>query len=221
MGADSSEQGEVPMSDLVSYRMFIDGAWIGAEDGRTFQSLNPATGEAWAEIPEATVGDVDRAVRAAHLAFTEGPWATATATERGRTLRKLADLLADKSEDLGRTETIDTGKMLKETRWQAKYIAEFFHYYAGCADKIHGATLPIDKPDLCVFTMREPLGVVAAVVPWNSQLFLVAVKLGPALAAGRVAPWIWLIGANEAKHRRRKVFLLNLFQSNSPRCERD
>ncbi|MCH9051433.1 MAG: aldehyde dehydrogenase [Proteobacteria bacterium] len=172
------------MSDLVSYRMFIDGAWVGAEDGKTFQSLNPATGEAWAEIPEATVGDVDRAVRAAHRAFAEGPWATATATERGRYLRKLADLLADKSEDLGRTETIDTGKMLKETRWQAKYIAEFFHYYAGCADKIHGATLPIDKPDLFVFTLREPLGVVAAVVPWNSQLFLVAVKIGPALAAG-------------------------------------
>ena len=172
------------MSDLVSYRMFIDGAWVGAEDGKTFQSFNPATGEAWAEIPEATVGDVDRAVRAAHRAFAEGPWATATATERGRYLRKLADLLADKSEDLGRTETIDTGKMLKETRWQAKYIAEFFHYYAGCADKIHGASLPIDKPDLCVFTLREPLGVVAAVVPWNSQLFLVAVKVGPALAAG-------------------------------------
>ena len=184
MVAESSEQGELPMSDLVSYRMFIDGAWVGAEDGKTFQSLNPATGEAWAEIPEATVGDVDRAVRAAHRAFAEGPWATATATERGRYLRKLADLLADKSEDLGRTETIDTGKMLKETRWQAKYIAEFFHYYAGCADKIHGATLPIDKPDLFVFTLREPLGVVAAVVPWNPQLFLVAVKIGPALAAG-------------------------------------
>ena len=184
MVAESSEQGELPMSDLVSYQMFIDGTWVGAEDGKTFQSLNPATGEAWAEIPEATVGDIDRAVRAAHRAFAEGPWATATATERGRYLRKLADLLADKSEDLGRTETIDTGKMLKETRWQAKYIAEFFHYYAGCADKIHGATLPIDKPDLFVFTLREPLGVVAAVVPWNSQLFLVAVKIGPALAAG-------------------------------------
>ena len=172
------------MSKLVSYRMFIDGAWVDAEDGKTFQSLNPATEEAWAEIPEATAGDVDRAVKAAHRAFTEGPWASATPTERGRYLRKLADLLADASEGLGRTETIDTGKMLKETLWQAKYIAEFFHYYAGCADKIHGDTMPIDKPDLMVFTQREPLGVVAAVVPWNSQLFLVAVKLGPALAAG-------------------------------------
>ena len=172
------------MTDLVRYQMLIDGAWVDAEDGGTFESANPATGEPWAVIPEATAGDVDRAVESAHRAFSEGPWARATPTERGRSLRRLADLLADKSEQLGRTETIDTGKMLKETRWQAKYIAEFFHYFAGCADKVHGDTMPIDKPDLCVFTTREPLGVVAAVVPWNSQLFLVAVKLGPALAAG-------------------------------------
>ena len=172
------------MTELTRYQMLIDGAWVDAEDGGTFESANPATGEPWAVIPEATAGDVDRAVKAAHRAFSQGPWARATPTERGRTLRRLADLLADASELLGRTETIDTGKMLKETRWQAKYIAEFFHFFAGCADKVHGDTMPIDKPDLCVFTTREPLGVVAAVVPWNSQLFLVAVKLGPALAAG-------------------------------------
>ena len=172
------------MTGLIEYQMLIDGTWCDAADGRTFESVNPATGEAWAAIPEATAEDVDKAVRVAHRAFSEGPWATATPTERGRTLRKLADLLAERSEGLGRTETVDTGKMLKETRWQAKYIAEFFHYFAGCADKIHGETLPIDKPDLCVMTLREPLGVVAAVVPWNSQLFLVAVKIGPALAAG-------------------------------------
>jgi len=172
------------MTGLKSYRMLVNAEWIDASDGKKFPSINPATSEAWAEVPEATAVDVDQAVRAAHHAFTEGPWASAVPTERGRYLRKLADLLADKSEELGRIETIDTGKMLKETRWQAKYVAEFFHYYAGCADKIHGETLPIDKPDLFVFTTREPLGVVAAVVPWNSQLFLVAVKIGPALAAG-------------------------------------
>ena len=172
------------MTDLTRYQMLIDGAWVDAGDGCTFESMNPATGEPWAVIPEATAGDVDRAVQAAHRAFTEGPWAHTTPTERGRSLRRLADLLAERSEQLGRTETVDTGKMLEETRWQAKYIADFFHFYAGCADKVHGDTLPIDKPELCVFTTREPLGVVAAVVPWNSQLFLVAVKLGPALAAG-------------------------------------
>lgn len=166
------------------YKMLIDGQWVDAADGRVFDSVNPATGEAWAEIPEATEADVNRAVEAAHRAFMTGEWAAALPTARGKYLRRLADLLADKSEHLGRTETIDTGKMLKETRWQAKYIAEFFHYYAGCADKIQGATLPIDKPDMIAMTLREPLGVVAAVVPWNSQLFLTAVKLGPALAAG-------------------------------------
>ncbi len=164
--------------------MLIDGKWVDAGDGKKFPSINPASGEIWAEIPEATEDDVDRAIQAAHRAFTSGPWASASPTERGRYLRKLADLLAEKSAELGRVESIDTGKILTETRWQAKYIADFFHYYAGCADKIHGQTLPIDKPDLFVFTNREPLGVVAAVVPWNSQLFLVAVKLGPALAAG-------------------------------------
>lgn len=172
------------MADLKHCQMLIDGEWVGAEDGQTFESINPATGEAWATAPIAGKADVERVVQAAHRAFTEGPWAKTTATERGKMLRKLGDLLVGKSEDLGRAETTDTGKMFKETRWQAAYIADFFHYFAGLADKIHGDTMPIDKPDMFVFTTREPLGVVAAVVPWNSQLFLTAVKLGPALAAG-------------------------------------
>ena len=94
-----------------------------------------------------------------------------TPTQRGNCLRKLAELLSEKSEPLGKTETIDTGKM-QETL-AAKYISEFFQFFAGCADKISGETLPIDKPDLLVLTEREPLGVIAAIVPWNSQLFLV------------------------------------------------
>ncbi len=172
------------MADIERYDMLIDGAWVPASDGAVFDSINPATGTVWSHIPEATAEDVDRAVQAAHRAFTTGPWASMTPTARGKCLRRLADLLADRSEELGRIESVDTGKMLKETKWQATYIAEFFHFYAGCADKISGETLPIDKPDMMVFTKREPLGVVAAVVPWNSQLFLVAVKIGPALAAG-------------------------------------
>lgn len=169
---------------LQNYSMLIDGAWVPASDGGVFTSANPATGEDWAEFPEATAEDVDRAVRAADRAMRDGPWSRMTATERGRCLRRLGDLLADASERLGEVETRDTGKMFKETRWQAKYIAEYFHFYAGAADKVAGDTLPIDKPDLFVFTEREPLGVIAAVVPWNSQLFLSAVKIGPALAAG-------------------------------------
>lgn len=172
------------MTSIRQYQMLINGDWVAAADGGMFDSINPTTAEPWAQIPEATAADVDRAVCAAAEAFQHGPWAAMTATERGHCLRRLAALLAEKSEALGETESVDTGKMFKETRWQAKYIAEFFHFYAGCADKLSGETLPIDKPDLFVFTRREPLGVVAAVVPWNSQLFLTAVKLAPALAAG-------------------------------------
>ncbi len=167
-----------------TYSMLIDGAWVAASDGGTFETFNPATAEVWATAPEATAEDIDRAVRAAHRACWDGPWSRMTATQRGHCLRRLADLMAEKSEDLGAIETRDSGKMYAETRWQAKYISEFLMFYAGAADKINGDTLPIDKPDMFVFTDREPLGVVAAVVPWNSQLFLTAVKIGPALAAG-------------------------------------
>ena len=172
------------MTDLKKYQMYIDGQWVNSESEKTFESFNPATEEPWAIIPEAGANDVDRAVKAAHRAFTEGPWANMTATERGKLLYRLAEVLAEHSESLGRAETTDTGKLLKETQWQARYISDFFQYYAGLADKVHGDTLPIDKPNMWTMTVREPLGVVAAVVPWNSQLFLVAVKIGPALAAG-------------------------------------
>lgn len=172
------------MADIKTYNMLIDGEWVNASNGQSFACENPSNGEVWCHVPEATEKDVDRAVQAAHRAFQKGPWASMLPNQRGQCLRKLAELLAENSEKLGRIESIDTGKMLKETRWQAKYIAEFFQFYAGCADKIVGDVLPIDKPDMFVFTNREPLGVVAAVVPWNSQLFLVAVKIGPALAAG-------------------------------------
>ena len=172
------------MADVQNYQMLIDGAWVDSSDGGTFESINPASGQVWSCVPEATADDVDRAVHAADHAFNEGPWTSMSPTGRGHCLRRLGDILAEKSEVLGRIEAMDTGKLFKETRWQAGYIAEFFHFYAGCADKVSGETLPIDKPDMFVFTNREPLGVVAAVVPWNSQLFLSAVKIGPALAAG-------------------------------------
>ena len=172
------------MSELKKYQMYIDGQWVDAENGKCFESFNPADGEAWAVIPEASAGDVDAAVGAAHRAFVSGPWSTMLATQRGKLLRRLGDLLAENSELLGKVETTDTGKLLKETRWQATYIADYFHYYAGLADKVQGSTLPIDKPNMWAMTVREPLGVVAAIVPWNSQLFLTAVKIAPALATG-------------------------------------
>ncbi len=172
------------MTELTKYQLYVDGTWVDAEDGKTFDSLNPATGQAWASIPAASAADVDKAVKAAHRAFTEGPWSTMLPTERGVLLRALAEAMKEHSEQLGRTETVDTGKLFSETRWQATYLSNYYHYYAGLADKVHGDTLPIDKPNMWAMTVREPLGVVAAVVPWNSQLFLVAVKIAPALAAG-------------------------------------
>lgn len=167
-----------------NYKMLIDGHWVDASDGGTFTTANPSTGDVWATAPEATAADVERAVEAAYHACHDGPWSAMSATQRGHCLRRLADLLAERSEEFGMIETRDTGKLLKETRWQSRYISEFLHFFAGAADKIHGETLPIDKPDMFVFTEREPLGVIAAIVPWNSQMFLTAVKIGPALAAG-------------------------------------
>lgn len=135
-------------------------------------------------MPEAREADVDRAVSAAARAFRSGPWPGLTATARGKLLFRLADLVAANAATLAEIETRDTGKILRETSAQIAYVADYYRYYAGLADKIEGAHLPIDKPDMEVWTRREPVGVVAAIVPWNSQLFLAAVKIGPALAAG-------------------------------------
>ncbi len=172
------------MAAMKQYQMYIDGAWTDAENGATFESLNPATAKPWALMPLASEADVDRAVKAADRALKEGEWAEMTATARGKLLCRLADLLAERSADLGAVETMDSGKLAKETQSQALYIADYYRYFAGLADKIEGATLPIDKPGMHVHTRREPIGVVAAIVPWNAQMFLTATKLGPALAAG-------------------------------------
>ena len=107
------------MAELKRYQMYINGEWVDAENGTTFTSVNPATGETWAEVPEASEADVNRAVEAAHRAFSEGPWSTLTPTARGKMLRRLAEILAEHSEPLGRCETVDTGKLFQETRWQA------------------------------------------------------------------------------------------------------
>ncbi|WP_417713717.1 aldehyde dehydrogenase [Pseudophaeobacter arcticus] len=149
-----------------------------------FDSLDPATGDVWAKMPEASPADVDRAVHAAEAAFCGSDWAAMTASQRGKLLLRLADLVAENAPRLAELETRDTGKIIRETSAQIAYVAEYYRYYAGLADKIEGAHLPIDKPDMEVWLRREPLGVVAAIVPWNSQLFLSAVKIGPALAAG-------------------------------------
>lgn len=162
------------------FSLYIDGQF--SKGAGWFDSLDPATGQPWAQMAEAREEQVDMAVNAAHRAF--GPWSQTTSTSRGKLLYKLADLVQAAAPRLAAIETRDTGKIIRETSAQITYVAEYYRYYAGLADKIEGAYLPIDKPDMEVWLRREPLGVVAAIVPWNSQLFLSAVKLGPALAAG-------------------------------------
>ncbi|MCW3474748.1 aldehyde dehydrogenase [Limobrevibacterium gyesilva] len=167
-----------------SFEMYVDGAFSGAEQDRRFLSVNPATGEPWASIPDASAADVDRAIQAAHRAFRQGPWPKLGASERGELLRKLADRLARDGDSLGRIETTDTGKLLKETTWQAANTARIYSYYAGLADKLEGRIPPATGNKLLNLVFHEPVGVVAAIIPWNSQLQLASYKIAPALAAG-------------------------------------
>jgi acyl-CoA reductase-like NAD-dependent aldehyde dehydrogenase len=164
------------------FQLYIDGKF---EDGAgTFKSLNPATEKAWAVMPNADAATVDRAVQAAHRAFNNDAWRGLTASQRGQLLFKLANALENNIATIAEIETTDTGKIIHETTSQITYVVEYFRYFAGLADKVTGIHLPIDRKDMEVWLRREPIGVVAAIVPWNSQLFLTAVKLGPALAAG-------------------------------------
>ena len=171
------------MTKLKEYKMFINGSWIESENKKTFETLNPENNEPWAKVPEASAKDVDKAVKAAQKAF-EGEWPQLLPRERGKFLRTIGNQLRENAELLGKIETIDTGKLYRETKMQANYIAEYYDYYAGLADKVEGTVLPIDKPNIHAITTRIPIGVVAAIVPWNSQMFLTATKLAPALAMG-------------------------------------
>ena len=171
------------MPELKKYKMFINGEWVNSDTKKTFETLNPENNKPWAVVPEASASDVDRAVKAAQNAF-EGEWPKLLPKERARYLRMIGDKLRENAEHLGKIETIDTGKLYRETYKQANYIAEYYDYYAGLADKVEGTVLPIDKPNIQAITTRIPIGVIAAIVPWNSQMFLTATKLAPALAMG-------------------------------------
>ena len=171
------------MTKIKNFKMYIDGQWVDSESGKKIETLNPENNEVWATVPEANEKDVNKAVNAAHKAF-ENSWANLHPRNRAKYLRSLADQLRENAEHLGTIETIDTGKLFRETKTQANYIAEYYDYFAGLADKVEGTVVPIDKPDMQVTTTRIPIGVVAAIIPWNSQMLLTAVKLAPALAMG-------------------------------------
>ncbi len=165
------------------YQLFINNEWVDSSSGETFDSLDPFSGEPWAVVSRANAKDVDRAVQAAAQAL-EGPWPKLSASNRGALLYKLAQLIERNLDTLAEVEARDNGKLRAEVRGQVAYVAKYFQYYAGLADKIQGAVIPIDKPKVFNYTRLEPVGVVATITPWNSSLLLTAWKIAPALAAG-------------------------------------
>jgi phenylacetaldehyde dehydrogenase len=173
------------------HRMLIDGKFVKASSGKTLPVYNPATGDVIAQVPEAEGEDVDRAVRAARRAFDSGPWSQfsrnrITASQRGRLLMRLADLIEANLDELAELEAMDNGKPVSVARVaDVPLAADLFRYMAGWATKIMGNTFPISFPgDYLSYTLREPVGVVGQIIPWNFPLLMAAWKLGPALAAG-------------------------------------
>jgi len=167
---------------LVSFQNTVGGRLQSI--AHAFESHDPFTGRAWALIPRCGKAEVDAAVAAAKAAFRSKEWGGLTPTARGKLAVRLADLIAENAERIAAIETRDNGKLLTEMTAQLRYIPEWFRYFGGLADKIEGSVLPIDKADMFAFTRHEPLGVIAAIVPWNSPLLLLTWKLAPLLAAG-------------------------------------
>lgn len=172
------------MNELPKYQHFINNKWVSPDSGEYVESFNPYTGKPWCLIPRGNAKDVDRAVESAYHAFHKGEWPTLNPTQRGALLRKLGDLIAANAEKLAQIEVTDNGKLISEMSAQLNYIPQWFYYYGGLADKIEGAVIPVDKKDVFNFTRYEPLGVVVAIVPWNSPLLITTWKIAPALAAG-------------------------------------
>ncbi len=166
------------------YQMYIDGKFVDASSGKWFETFNPFTGAPWAEVAQGDAKDADRAVGAAHKAFTEGPWPQLTASQRGMLLHRLGDLVARDAKKLAELEVRDNGKLIAEMQAQLNYLPQWYYYFGGLADKIQGAAIPLDKKGYLNFTRNEPVGVVVAITPWNSPLLLLAWKLAPALAVG-------------------------------------
>ena len=171
---------------MKNYKHFINGTWTDPDTNEWFDTENPYTGEVWAKIARGNSTDVNKAVMSAKNAF-ENVWGVMKPTERGKYLVRLAEIIERESVRLGELEVKDNGKLLAEMGSQTKYIAEWYRYYGGLADKVEGAVIPIDKDNMFNFTTYEPYGVVGLITPWNSPLLLVAYKLAPALAAGNTA----------------------------------
>lgn len=172
------------MQPRIVNQMLINGKFVNSKSGKTFKSINPATEQVITEVQEADKEDVDLAVRAAKEAFENGPWRRMAASERGKLMFKLADLMEKNAEELALLESIDNGKPIKWAKLaDIKLSIETMRYYAGWCDKIHGQTIPVNGPFLA-YTRHEPVGVCAQIIPWNFPLLMAAWKLGPVLAMG-------------------------------------
>src|SRR5437773_10328858 len=164
--------------------LLIGGKWVDSASGKTFETINPATGEVICQVAEGDKADIDKAVKAARKAFESGPWPKMPASERGRLLNKLADAIEKNIDELAGLETLDNGKPLRDSRAaDLPLTVKCYRYYAGWADKIHGKTIPIEGNYFC-YTRHEPVGVVGQIIPWNFPLLMQAWKWGPALATG-------------------------------------
>jgi aldehyde dehydrogenase (NAD+) len=166
-----------------TYQNYIAGADVAAADGRTFTAFNPTTGGVWGTFALAGAAEVDRAVKAAAAAF-RGPWGALSPTRRGRLLMKWGEKIAAHADRIAAIETGQNGKLFAEMRAQARIAEDWLHYFGGLADKIEGAVIPLDRQSIFNYTLREPLGVVAVITPWNSPTFIAVMSLAPALAAG-------------------------------------
>jgi aldehyde dehydrogenase (NAD+) len=169
---------------LDSYELFIGGSPVEAEDGGRFESVDPTRGRPWALVAEAASSDVDRAVRSAHDAFWGPAWRSLSASRRGRLLSRLGEAIGDNAERIAGIETRDNGKLYREMVTQLRIVPDWLHYFGGAADKMQGSTIPLDRLSVLNYTLREPLGVVGVITPWNSPVFLTMMAAGPALAAG-------------------------------------
>lgn len=164
-------------------QLLVHGHWVDAASGKTFDDVNPSTGEVLARVAEGDETDIDRAVAAARTAFDDGPWPRMSGDPRARILRRIADIVECEAERLARLESQDNGRPIRETRAQAAILPRWYRYFAGWADKIQGETIPVEGPYL-TYTRRVPLGVIGQITPWNHPLLIATKKVAPALAAG-------------------------------------
>jgi len=171
-------------SEVVRYELFIAGQDVLPLEGRSLPSYDPTTGEQWSQIAAADAADVDRAVRAAGDAFAGEAWRSLSPTRRGRLMMRFADAISEHATEIAKVETRDNGKLYKEMLGQLRVIPEWLYYFGGLADKVEGRVIPHDRGSVFNYTLREPLGVVGIIIPWNSPVLLTMYTLAPALAAG-------------------------------------